>query len=166
VTTDLLYIIDALELRPAPATPGAALEELIDRLAVSVRTLTREWWLASDRETALDAARAGLKRLNVGVTLDEAAFATRDDSVAATVTDDDLRRRHQLGFLAVFVNAALAARGEDRRFRCLGEALAWEPGEPPWLLVVPEEYAALHALVGGCAAGLEAAYDGATALPA
>jgi hypothetical protein len=154
MNTDLLAVMQQLHLVPAPAQPGDALEQLIDLLAGSVRILTNEWWQASDAEVALDAARAGVKRLNLGVTFDEAAFV----AVAADVTDEDLRRRHQLGFLVGAINAQLAGKGDERRFRCFGPRLAWEPGEPPWLLVVPEEYAALHALVGGCE-GLEVKWD-------
>lgn len=162
--TDLLVVMDLLHLRPAPAEPGDALERLIDQLAVSVRVLTREWWDAEDTAVTLDAVRAGLKRLNLTITLDERAFLARDAAMVATGASADLRRRHQLGAVAVQVNAALAVRGDERRFRCLSPRLAWEPGEPPWLLVVPEEHRALLALVGPCE-GLELAYDGATTLP-
>jgi hypothetical protein len=67
--------------------------------------------------------------------------------VAAGRSDEELRA-YQLGYLAERANVLLATRGDERRFHCFGPALAWKVGEPPWLLVVPEEADALLALAG------------------
>ncbi|HTJ84910.1 MAG TPA: hypothetical protein VL400_24500 [Polyangiaceae bacterium] len=153
--------------RPVDPRSVAALREDLYR---AKRALVNGWWHADDVETALEMLGAGLARHELAELvprtelLRDHELVWEDFEQAAVVgriphdlVEDRVRRR-QIGITAVHVNAELARRGDARRFRCFGKALVWETGEPPWLLVTPEEHTELLR-VGGGPARFEAPYD-------
>ena len=145
--TDLLALLEHLQLL-APAAPPApaALATLRERLEASARPLSKLRWRGADLEGALAGALAALGRHRLDGAMEPVGFLeAMAPLVAQGLPEPELRAR-QLEYLAGRANALLEARGDERRFRRLGPALAWREDEPPWLLVVPEEEAALRAL--------------------
>ena len=147
--TDLLALLEHLQLLPAPdPPPPLALATLRARLEASARPLAKVRWKGTDLEAALAGCLTALGRHRLDGAMDPVAFLEAQAAFLERGVPEAELRGHQLGYLAARANLKLQAAGDERRFRCFGPALALKADEPPWLLVVPEEAAALGALAG------------------
>ncbi|MBX3247495.1 MAG: hypothetical protein KF901_09965 [Myxococcales bacterium] len=125
--------------------------------------LVESWWHGTDAETAIECLRAALEEHGLADALPEEEIRASAETEwtgegPSSWRDEEQLRRHQLGIVAVHVNAELERRGDPRRFRSFGVPLRDEPTEPVWLLVTPEEHAELLA-IGGPPCRIEAPYD-------
>jgi hypothetical protein len=135
---------------------------MTNRKLLSDRWLVAAWWHAGDVESACEALSFDLARHGLGPFPPE-LLETWNEELQARSEDEDHVRRHQLGRAAVWANAELARRGDERRFRLFGREFEEERAEPPWLLVTPEEHASL--IEGsGALARLDVVYDGVMAI--
>lgn len=132
--------------------------------ALEPRQFLLGWWHADDLESATEVLVDSLAKLGVSGFPAE-RFAAWTEEAEPRYDDEDDLRRHQAGFAAVHANERLARAGDPRRVRALGRVLEWESDEPAWLVLTPEEHAALVAIAGPPRA-LEQIYDGAERLDA
>jgi hypothetical protein len=147
--TDLLALLEHLQLLPPAGPPGPeVLATLRQRLEASARPLSKLHWKGADLEGALAGALAALGRHRLDGAMEPVAFLEAMAPLLGQGLPDAELRARQLEHLAGCANRLLEARGDERRFCLLGPALAWRDGEPAWLLVVPEEAAALAAVAG------------------
>lgn len=132
--------------------------------ALEPRQFVLGWWHAGDIDSATETLVESLAELGVSEFPAE-RFAAWSQAADPLFDDEEDMRRHQMGFAAVVANEALARGGDPRRVRALGRVLEWESDEPAWLVLTPEEHAALVAIAGPPRA-LERIYDGIEALDA
>jgi hypothetical protein len=132
--------------------------------ALEPRQFLLGWWHAGDIASATEVLVESLAKLGVpGFPAER--FAVWTEEAAPQFDDEEDMRRHQAGFAAAYANEALARAGDPRRVRALGRVLEWESEEPAWLVLTPEEHAALVTIAGPPRA-LERIYDGVEMLDA
>ena len=134
--------------------------DLGEWLGRSSRVLADGWWHACDVALAYELSVERAHALGIDPPTEQ-AFVARHELAEKTTDDEEELRRHQLGFLAVHVNAR---RKDDQLFHCCGPDLSWESEEPPWVLLNGEEHRRLLSIAGP-PTGIEAAYSGKTSLP-
>lgn len=161
--TKVSALLDAHGIGPN----ASRLPDFEQRRASMLHTLLKErafpdgWWHGDDLDSAIRVMQSRFTDLGLVAPLDLKDLQRSARGHVVQLEGEDVLRRHLIGHVVREANGFLAGLERAERFYAFASTLpGWNPAEPVWLLLTPDERAQLLATgVLHLAVGLERRYD-------